>query len=192
MRPDDFDVFYAASAPVLVRQLYAMTGSAQEAQDVVQEAGVRAWQRWATVSECESPQAWVRTVAWRLAVSRRRRLLSHLRAENRRAAGADPHSPEISENGVAIGAALRTLPDSQRRAVVLYHLCGLTIDEVARETGANPNTVKTRLARGRAALAGQLGDSHLPAAAGTPALSPAATPSPALTAAPAAQEAPHA
>jgi DNA-directed RNA polymerase specialized sigma24 family protein len=41
-----FDAFYAASAPRLVRQLHAMTGDLTEAQDCVQEAFARAWQRW--------------------------------------------------------------------------------------------------------------------------------------------------
>lgn len=94
-------------------------------------------------------------------------MLSHVRAWDGRVAGQDSHAPEISENAVAIGEELRTLPDAQRRAVVLYHLCGLSVDEVARETGSNVNTIKTRLARGRAALAGQLGDVH---AAVTPTL----------------------
>jgi RNA polymerase sigma-70 factor, ECF subfamily len=45
------------------------------------------------------------------------------------------------------------VPAEQRRALVLYHLCDLTIDEIAAETGARAGTVKARLARGRAALA---------------------------------------
>lgn len=72
-REGEFDAFYAASAPRLVRQLHAMTGELTEAQDCVQEAYARAWQRWSTVCSYDAPEAWVRQVAWRLAVSRFRR-----------------------------------------------------------------------------------------------------------------------
>ena len=40
----------------------------------------------------------------------------------------------------------------QRRALVLYHLCDLTVDQIAAETGVRAGTVKARLARGRSAL----------------------------------------
>jgi RNA polymerase sigma-70 factor (ECF subfamily) len=52
---------------------------------------------------------------------------------------------------------LRELTEHQRRAVVLHHLCDLSIEDVATETGATVNAVKARLARGRAALAANLG-----------------------------------
>ncbi len=69
----EFDEFYQASFPRLVGQLSAMTGSLAEAQDCVQEAFVRAWLHRSSLSTVGSPDAWVRTVAWRLAVSRWRR-----------------------------------------------------------------------------------------------------------------------
>lgn len=42
----EFDAFYAASSPRLVNQLFAMTGNLGEAEDALQEAYIRAWQRW--------------------------------------------------------------------------------------------------------------------------------------------------
>jgi RNA polymerase sigma-70 factor (ECF subfamily) len=54
--------------------------------------------------------------------------------------------------------ALRRLPEPQRRALVLHHLCDLPVREVAAETGAAEGTVKARLSRGRTALAALLGD----------------------------------
>jgi RNA polymerase sigma-70 factor (ECF subfamily) len=51
------------------------------------------------------------------------------------------------------------VPAEQRRALVLYHLCDLSVAQIAAETGAPEGTVKARLARGRAALARELGDS---------------------------------
>jgi RNA polymerase sigma-70 factor (ECF subfamily) len=53
---------------------------------------------------------------------------------------------------VAFAEALRRLPAEQRRALVLYHLCDLSIEQIAAETGAPAGTVKARLARGRTAV----------------------------------------
>ncbi|MFI5908612.1 RNA polymerase sigma factor [Dactylosporangium sp. NPDC051541] len=58
-----------------------------------------------------------------------------------------------SEETVLLVAALRRLPFEQRQAVVLYHLLDRSLADIAAETGANLNTVKTRLTRGRTALA---------------------------------------
>ncbi len=57
---------------------------------------------------------------------------------------------------MAVVAALRRLPEEQRIAIALYYLVGMPVVEVARETNAPVGTVKARLARGRAALAGLL------------------------------------
>ena len=72
-RPD-FEDFYAAAAARIVRHALALTADMAEAEDVAQEAFARAWQRWPSVSRCDSPEAWVRRVATNLAISRWRRL----------------------------------------------------------------------------------------------------------------------
>jgi RNA polymerase sigma-70 factor, ECF subfamily len=161
--PDQFTEFYAASFRRLVGQLYAMTGDGSEAQDAVQEAFVRAWERREKLDAHGSPEAWVRATAWRIAVSRwhRARLGSLLMRSRPAPAAADGPSPDR----VALIDALRKVPAEQRRAVVLYHLCDRTVGEIAAETGAPVGTVKARLARGRAALAEFLRESAV--AAGT-------------------------
>ena len=153
---EDFDAFYARHAAALVRQLHAMTGDLTVAQDCVQEACARAWQRWSLVGGYDEPAAWVRQVAWRLAVSRLRRARVGRGLLRRQGLPADV--PALSPDRVALVAALRTLPDAQRRAVVLHHLCDLSVEQVAAETGSPVGTVKARLSRGRAALAAQLAD----------------------------------
>src|SRR5262245_10070743 len=69
----DFQDLYAAHFHSITVQLTAYTGSLTEAQDIVQEAFVRAWQRWSAISRYADPSAWVRRVAWNLAKSRWRR-----------------------------------------------------------------------------------------------------------------------
>lgn len=147
----DFDAFYARCAPALVRQLAVQTGDLGDAQDCVQEAFSRAWQRWGKVCAYDAPEAWVRQVAWRLAVSRWRRARSAAVAARRH--GPAPDVPAVEPDRVALVEALRTLPEAQRRAIVLHHVGGLSLVEVAAETSVPVGTVKARLSRGRAALA---------------------------------------
>ena len=69
----DFEAFYSASSRRLLGHVYAMVGDVAEAEDALQEAYARAWQRWGRVAGYEDPEAWVRTVAYRIAVSSWRR-----------------------------------------------------------------------------------------------------------------------
>lgn len=154
-----FDAFYANSYRRLVGHIYAMCGNMEEAQDCVQEAFIRAWDKRRTLDSEQSPEGWVRTVAYRLAVSRWRRAKRALRAPDRAYATSGPAEPDVSR--VVVARALQQLPPDQRRAVVLHHLCDLSVADIALETGAPLGTVKARLSRGRAALASLLAD-HFP------------------------------
>lgn len=100
--------------------------------------------------------AWVRRVAWNLAVSRRRRARAALaalarlhRQPGRRVDGPGP-------DRVALVAALATLPARQRQVVVLHDLADLPVSEIADQLGVPSGTVKSWLHRARTALAAQL------------------------------------
>jgi RNA polymerase sigma-70 factor, ECF subfamily len=151
-----FDDFYAASVRRLTSQVYAMAGDLSEAEDAVQEAFARAWQHWGRVSGYADPEGWVRTVACRICVSSWRKAVNRSSAQRRQAAGAD--LPGLSPDYVAIVAALRQIPAAQRQAIVLHHLVGLPVEEIARQTRTPVGTVKARLARGRRALQPLLAD----------------------------------
>ncbi|MFT3889402.1 MAG: SigE family RNA polymerase sigma factor [Arachnia sp.] len=151
MDEQQFDQLYATSFSRLVGQIYAMCGDRAEAQDCVQEAFVRAWDHRRKLDQSSNPEAWVRTTAYRLAVSRWRKARRAFRPADR--ALETEHETEPTPDRVAIAAALAQLPADQRRAIVLYHLCDLSVAEVADEVGSPTGTVKARLARGRAALA---------------------------------------
>ena len=152
----EFDAFYLASSARVLRQVVLLTGDLGEAEDVTQEAYARAWLGWREVRDYGSPEAWVRTVARRLAVSRWRRMRNAAGAWTRH--GPPPEPRELEPSHVALVAALARLPHRQRVAVVLHHLADLPVEEVARETGASVSAVKQQLVRGRAALAGLLAD----------------------------------
>jgi RNA polymerase sigma-70 factor (ECF subfamily) len=149
-KADDFDMFYAATSRRLVGQVFAMTGDLSEAEDAVQEAYIRAWQRWPRIRAYHDPEAWLRVVAYRITVNSWRRSRNRLTAHR---ASQHPEMPGLSPDLVALVSALRKIPETQRRAIVLHHLVGLSVEEIAHETGAPTGTVKARLARGRRALA---------------------------------------
>ncbi|MFI7608570.1 SigE family RNA polymerase sigma factor [Micromonospora sp. NPDC049366] len=158
-RDDGFEEFYRATRHRVVTVLYALGGDLAEAQDAAQEAYVRAWQRWTKISGYGDPEAWVRTVGYRLLVNRWRKMRNGLAAYRRQ--GGDVSVGPPSENTVALVTALRRLPEEQRQAIVLHHLADLSVAEIAAQTNTPTGTVKARLARGRKALAALL-DTALP------------------------------
>lgn len=158
-----FDEFYRTTSRRVMHHVYAMTGDRTEAQDCVQEAYARAWQRWGQLHRDDrdgDPEAWVRTVARRIAVSRWRR--TRTAARHLLVHGREQAVPPPSDDHRVLVDALRRIPEAQRHAVVLHHLVGLSVEEVAHETGAPTGTVKARLSRGRSALAAVIGplDAH--------------------------------
>jgi RNA polymerase sigma-70 factor (ECF subfamily) len=156
---DQFDEFYTASVRRVSGYVYALTGDAGETEDVVQEAYGRAWQHWERVSEYGNPEAWVRTVAYRIRVSRWRRAAAGIKAHRRHGPAQD--LPELGLDYVALITALRAIPANQRRAVVLHYLVGLSIEEIAQETGMASGTVKSQLSRARTRLAVLLNESDV-------------------------------
>ena len=153
----EFDDFYAGSVRRVSGYVYALTGDRAETEDIVQEAYARAWQHWDRVSTYTDPEAWVRTVAYRIRVSRWRRTKTGLTAYRRH--GVAPDTPELSVNYVAIVDALRRIPAAQRRAIVLFYLVGLSVEEISQETGVASGTIKSQLSRARTRLAGLLNES---------------------------------
>jgi len=147
---------YDASYRRLVGQLVGITGSLAEAEDVVQEAFVRACDHARTFRATDNPEAWLRTVAVNLARSRWRRL--------KRWSGLVPSLVDrtvgdgLSPDHVALVEALKRLPEAQREAIALHHIADLPVHEIAATLGVPVGTVKARLSRGRVALAALLSE----------------------------------
>ena len=153
----EFDDFYTASFRRLTNQVYAMVGNRDEAQECVQEAFVKAWAHRRSLAKADHPEAWVRTTAYRLAVSRWRRTTRGRRAPDR-AVALPTTAPPVDEAHVALVAALKQLPQAQRQALVLHHIADLPVQAVAAEVGVPEGTIKARLSRGRTTLATLLAD----------------------------------
>lgn len=149
---EEFEDFYAASYSALFRVLVTFTTDRQDAEDVLQEAYARAASDWRRVSQLDNPAAWVRRVAMNRAVD------GHRRRSRRRAAYARLEATTVATPAldVDVQTALRGLRLEEREAVVLHHLLGLTVAEIAADTGRPTGTIKAQLVRGRQQLADQL------------------------------------
>jgi RNA polymerase sigma-70 factor, ECF subfamily len=129
MADDGFASFYASSYRRLLGQLFAVTGDLAEAENVLQEAYARAFVRWSRVGAYDLPEAWVRRVAINLAAMADRSLRRRARALLR--LGPPPLVPELSPELLDLRDALAALPLGQRQVIVLHHLVGLPVEEVA-------------------------------------------------------------
>lgn len=154
--------FLATDYPKLVAGIALISGNRAVAEDAVQEALARAWERSERGEQIESLKAWVTTVAINQVRSGFRRLLAERRARQR--SGPDwnmtsdlPTVPE-AEQTVDVRRALMALPRRQREATVLRYYLDLDVAEVARALRINEGTVKTTLHRARRALAAALGE----------------------------------
>jgi RNA polymerase sigma-70 factor, ECF subfamily len=96
----------------------------------------------------------VRMVAFRRAIDHQRRSARQRRALVR--LGPPPSLPPVDAEHLDLVRALRRLPLAQREVLVLHYVAELAVDRVASELRLPVGTVKSRLARGRAALAHQL------------------------------------
>ncbi|HSV38430.1 MAG TPA: SigE family RNA polymerase sigma factor [Nocardioidaceae bacterium] len=146
-----FREIFGVSYRRLVVQLYGVTGDAAEAEDLVQEAFVRAAADGMRFIALDNHEAWLRTVAINIYRSRWRKLRNFSRIRERLA--SPPTDLPALEERLDVIEALRLLPDHQREVVALYYLADLDVAEVARTLGIAEGTVKSRLSRGRDALA---------------------------------------
>lgn len=146
---------FDASYRRLVGQLYAVCGDLAEAEEAVAEAFARAVASRRTFERLERPEAWLRTVAVNVARTRHRRSAMAERLGRPSAAGVR-RDVDLSDDRLALVAALRTLPAGQREALALHYLADLPVGEVAETLGVAVGTVKARLSRGRTALAAAL------------------------------------
>jgi RNA polymerase sigma-70 factor (ECF subfamily) len=140
----------------LAMQLYGVVGNLAEAEDLVQEAFVRAAAAGGRFRRVENPEAWLRRTAINLHRKRWRKMRNYHRIRPRlEVPPAD--LPGLDEH-VAVIEALRRLPEAQREAVALHHLADLPVVEIADLLGVPEGTVKSRLMRGREALAALLSE----------------------------------
>lgn len=145
-----FEDFFELEQERVLRLLWMVTGSLQEAEDIVQDAFLRVWERWPKVSAMESPTGYLHQAAMNIFRNRYRRAKLGLR----KAIGADPPADAFgsAEDRVSISSALRTLTPKQRAALVRTDLLGYPAEEAGRMLGVRGSTVRSLGSTARAAL----------------------------------------
>jgi RNA polymerase sigma-70 factor (sigma-E family) len=151
-----FTEYVAARRGHLRRIAYAVCGDWHLADDLVQTALVKLYVAWPRLQRDGREDAYVRQIIVRANID------DHRRASRRERPGLPPgempaREPLPYEERSALFEALQSLPQMQRKTVVLRHWLGLSVEETARELGISTGTVKSHSARGISALETVLG-----------------------------------
>jgi RNA polymerase sigma-70 factor (ECF subfamily) len=160
----DFDGFYRTNYPRVVLSLRLATGSADDAEDLAQEAFARTMVHWARVRGGSSPLGYVYRVAFRLQQRRRlRRKRQHDAASDAarlRSTGLAEAAGDAWSDGEAVREALTQLPPACRRAAVLCLYADMTAPEAAAVLGVSASTIRTHIQRARQTLVATLAPGH--------------------------------
>ena len=137
------------------------TGSAQLAEEVVQDAWMSAWLHLGGFREQSAVRTWLVRIVTTKALNALRRpsrtvALDAVPEALLTADDGPERQAELRERAAAVRLAVASLPPRQRQAVVLRDLEGLSYEEVAQVLDCSVASVKSALHRGRGALAESL------------------------------------
>ena len=148
---DRFQADLIALAPHLRAFGRTLAGDATEADDLVQETLLKAWQARNSFTMGTNMKAWTFMILRNqfysgMRRSWRRQPLDPEVAERTLVAADDPTSPlELAD----LRRAMRALPDEQREALILIGAAGISYEEAAQVTGCAVGTIKSRVSRAR-------------------------------------------
>lgn len=149
---------FARHSPGALRLAYLLTGSRQQAEDLVQDAFVRMFGRWQDLRHPAAFDSYLRRTIVNLARTQyRRRGLerTHLERESSGVQRA-PGLPDV-EGHSELMDALRTLSHRQRAVVVLRHFADLSEQQTAEALDCSISAVKSAASRALAKLRTELG-----------------------------------
>jgi RNA polymerase sigma-70 factor, ECF subfamily len=152
-----FEEFYEAEHGGLFGALYLITGDRHDAEDLMQEAFLKIWERWNRVRAMENPPGYLyRTAMNAFRMRRRRAAMAARRFARHLTKGEDIERAEARHE---VDHALSTLPARQRAALVLTELLEFDSNEAGRALGIRPSTVRKLAQQGRAAMRRSIGAS---------------------------------
>jgi RNA polymerase sigma-70 factor, ECF subfamily len=144
---EGFDAFCAAHWRHVVQSVTLFTGDSAAAEELAQEAFLKAALRWGRICNLDKPDAWVRHVAMNAAKSVNRRKgtaerVRHLLNQNDSPDFADGHA-----DAEAVQSALLRLEDRDRRILILRYFVGASTAEIAAQLGISEGAARTCLSR---------------------------------------------
>jgi RNA polymerase sigma-70 factor (sigma-E family) len=146
-----FEEFAVQALPVLLRFGHVLTGSPQDAEDLVQEALAKSLRRWRK-ARADDPVAYVRRVMVNTHLTRWRRWGSRIRLGGVPEMAANDTALARSQDWDALRRALARLPARQRTVLVLRYLEDMPDHTIAALMDCQPGTVRSQAARGLAAM----------------------------------------
>jgi len=150
-----FEEFFAAENEPLYRRMCFVTGNAQEAEEIMQDAFLSLWERWDHVSSLEDPTGYLYRTAMNVFRKRYRRATLAIRRAITSAPPADPFDGIDEQQDLL--RALAGLTSRQRAALVLLDVVDMTSEEAGRALGVTPGTVRGLATRARAAIRDTIG-----------------------------------
>lgn len=150
-----FEDFFEQESRSLFRRLCLVTGNRQEAEDVMQDAFLRVYERWDRVARMEDPVGYLYRTAFNVFRRRSRRAALAVR----RTLGLAPSADEFAAADArhVVSGALARLTPRQRAALVLTEILGYGSEEAGRVLGVRAGTIRALASQGRAAMRQVLG-----------------------------------
>jgi RNA polymerase sigma factor (sigma-70 family) len=147
---ETFESFYQAEHDALFGAMYLIAGSRQEAEELMQEAFLRVWERWDSVEGHPNPTGYLYRTAMNVFRMRYRRA----KVAAKRLVGLAPPSDAFDAVDARdqIDRVLASLTPRQRAALVLTELVGLTSEEAGQALGVASSTVRVLASRARDAI----------------------------------------
>jgi RNA polymerase sigma-70 factor (ECF subfamily) len=145
-----FETFYDAESRTLFRRLWLVTGNRGEAEELMQDAFLKVWERWEQVGAMEDPVGYLYRTAMNLFRKRYRRALLAIR----RTIGLAPSRDDFADadDRDSVRRVLSTLPPRQRAALVLTEMLGFSPVDAGRALGVQASTVRSLSHQGRASF----------------------------------------
>ena len=152
----DFEDLVHAESAHLFGALCLLAGDRFEAEDVMQEAFLKVWERWDRVADMEDSTGYL----YRTALNLYRKRMRRASLATRRAIHLAPRGEGLAdvETRDAVVQALATLTPRQRQSVVLVDLLDYSSEDAGRLMGIRAATVRVLVSKGRAALKRNAGD----------------------------------
>jgi RNA polymerase sigma-70 factor (ECF subfamily) len=144
----EFEARLRESSTLAFRVAFAVLRHRQDAEDVAQDAFVKAYRAFARLRDRDRFRAWLVRITWRLALDRRRGDVRRIVRETSslQPSGADAADELLEqERARQLWSAIDALPEKLRVVIVLANIEGHDINEVAKLLGVPAGTVKSRL-----------------------------------------------